>query len=80
MLWAALAALLFLGTGAAYLHQDTPGTQCSICYAAHVPTLRAVPVRTPVAFFTLAWLLTFELLLSRTAPETSSASPRAPPA
>src|SRR4051812_25147142 len=80
VLGVAMAALLFIGTGAAFLHQDAPGTQCSICHAAHLPTLRSVPARTPIASLAVAWLVPTELLLNHARPETLSSAPRAPPA
>jgi hypothetical protein len=80
LLAAAMAGLLFLGTGASFLHQDAPGTFCSICYAAHIPALRSAPARIPVTSSAVAWLLPTELPLVRAAPETLSSAPRAPPA
>jgi hypothetical protein len=79
-LTAALAALLVVASGATLWHQDAPGTVCSICYAAHLPAVRSLPVRTPVASRAIAWLVPVELLLDHATPERLSSSPRAPPA
>jgi len=80
VLTAALAALLIVATGATLWHQDAPGTVCPICYAAHLPALRSVPARTPVASYTIAWVVPVDLLLDHATPETLSSAPRAPPA
>jgi hypothetical protein len=80
VLAAAVAAVLFVATGAALWHQDTPGTVCSICYAAHIPALRGAPLRTPVASYAVVWLVPADLLLDHAAPETLSSAPRGPPA
>jgi hypothetical protein len=77
---AAMAAVLFVATGASFLHQDAPGTICSICYAAHLPALRSIPVRTPLASYAITWWVPAELLLNHAAPEALSSAPRAPPA
>jgi hypothetical protein len=79
-LTAALAALLVTSTGVTFWHQDSPGTVCSICYAAHSPALRSLPVRTPVASYALAWLIPAELLLTHATPQRLNSPPRAPPA
>src|SRR4051794_20988269 len=79
LLRTAVAAIFFLGSGAANLHQDAPGTQCPICYAAPLPALRAVQVRPPIATFAVIWLVTPELLLNHSFPVAASSSPRAPP-
>jgi hypothetical protein len=79
-LTAALAAVLVVATGITLWHQDSPGTVCSICYAAHLPAMRSLPVRTPVASYAIAWLVPTELLLTHAAPERLNSSPRAPPA
>src|SRR5438045_16737 len=80
LLWcAACAGLLLVATGASYLHQGAPGTFCSICYVAHLPALNIVPVRIPVASFTVVRLVLVELLQNHSAPDVTNSSPRAPP-
>lgn len=74
-----MVAVLFVATGVSFLHQDAPGTTCSICYAAHLPALRSVPTRTPVASSAVAWLVTADLLLDHAAPESLQSPPRGPP-
>ena len=76
----AIAVLLVVATGATLWHQDSPGTVCSICYAAHLPALRSLPAGTAVAPYAVAWLVPAELLLTHAAPERISSAPRAPPA
>lgn len=80
VLAAALLSLLVVGTGVTLWHQDAPGTVCSICYAAHLPAMRSLPVRTPVASYAIAWLVPTELLPTHAAPERHNFSPRGPPA
>jgi hypothetical protein len=80
VLSAALAALLVVATGAALWHQDSPGTPCSICYAAHLPAMSNLPVRTPVASDAVAWLVPAEFRVNQATPERLNAPPRAPPA
>jgi hypothetical protein len=80
VLAAALAAVLFVATGAALWHQDTPGTFCSICYAAHIPALRSALVRAPVTSSAVVRVVPVELRLNHATPETLNSSPRAPPA
>jgi hypothetical protein len=75
-----MAALLVVASGATLWHQDSPGTTCSICYAAHLPAMRSLPVRTPVASYAIAWLVPAELLLTHATPAKLSSPPRAPPA
>jgi hypothetical protein len=75
-----MAALLVVATGATLWHQDSPGNACSICYAAHLPAMRSLPARTPVALYAIAWLVPAELLLNHATPERISSPPRAPPA
>jgi len=81
VLTVAVAALLFVGTGATFWHQDSPGTSsCSICYATHVPALSSMPAGTPAAPCAVAWVVSAELQLNHAIPETLSSPPRAPPA
>lgn len=80
VLTAAVAALLFLASGATLWHHDAPGTVCSICYAAHIPALRSAPARTPIASFAVARVVPAELRLNHATPERLSSSPRGPPA
>jgi hypothetical protein len=79
LLTAAMVAVLFVASGASFLHQDAPGTICSICYAAHLPALRSAPVRTPVISSAVAWLVTADLRLDHAAPESLQSPPRGPP-
>ena len=79
-LTAAMVALLVVATGATLWHQDSPGTTCSICYAAHLPAMRSLPARTPVASRAIAWLVPADLLLNHATPERLNSAPRAPPA
>lgn len=76
----ALLSLLAVGMGVTLWHQDTPGTVCSICYAAHLPAMRSLPVRMPVSSYAIAWLVPIGLPEAHPAPERNSSSPRAPPA
>jgi hypothetical protein len=80
LLTAALAAVLFVGTGASFLHQDAPGTFCSICYAAHLPALRSLAFQAPDASFAVSWFVPAELLPQHATPEVGNSAPRAPPA
>ena len=76
---AAMAAVLFVATGASFLHQDAPGTVCSICYAAHLPALHSAPVHTITASYAVARLVPAELLLDHATPDRLNSPPRAPP-
>jgi hypothetical protein len=82
VLTAAVAALLFLSTGAALWHHDAPGkaASCSICLAAHLPALSNMPAGTPAAPRAVAWLVPAELRLNHATPDTLNSPPRAPPA
>ena len=82
VLTAAVAALLFLATGAALWHHDAPGKAafCSICLAAHLPALSSMPAGTPAAPCAVTWVVPVELRLSHATPDTLNSSPRAPPA
>jgi len=81
VLAAAVAAFLFVATGAALWHQDAPGNSvCSICYAAHLPALSSMPTGTPAASCAVAWVVPVELRLNHATPDTLNSSPRAPPA
>ena len=82
MLTVAVAALLFLATGAALWHHDAPGkaASCSICLATHLPVLSSMPTGTPAAFCAVAWVVPVELRLNHATPDTLNSSPRAPPA
>jgi len=77
---AALAALLVIATGVTLLHEDSPGTTCSICYAAHLPAMSSLPIRIPVVSDSVARLVHAQLRENHATPERLNAPPRAPPA
>lgn len=81
VLTAALVAILFVGTGAAFWHHDAPGSAapCPICYAAHLPALRSASFDVQTAPTAVIWLVTQDLQFTHAAPQALHAPPRAPP-
>jgi hypothetical protein len=78
----ALAAILFVASGATLWHTDAPGAlaTCPICHLAHMPALRGMPagiVITRVIFARVA-LADSQPIYTRTHERNSP--PRAPPA
>jgi hypothetical protein len=78
-LTAALLSLLVVATGATLWHQDSPGTVCSICYAAHLPALRGSVTSTPTSPFVVCWIVTGASRVRHAEPESLQSPPRGPP-
>src|SRR5947209_2118718 len=78
---AAAFAVLLLAVGAAFWHQDEPGSEatCAICHVAHLAPLPGAPVGTLPAPLFIAWHQPAEAQLEPPAPLTLNAPPRAPP-
>jgi hypothetical protein len=78
-LTAALAALLIVATGVTVWHQDSPGTVCPICYAAHSPALRSASTSAVSAPLVVAWAVIETLYLDHADAESLQWPPRGPP-
>jgi H+/Cl- antiporter ClcA len=78
-LTAAVAALLIMAMGVTLWHQDSPGTICSICYAAHSPALRSAPASTASGPLVFCWVVARAVYLDRAEPESLQSPPRGPP-
>jgi hypothetical protein len=78
----ALAAILFVASGATLWHTDAPGAlaACPICHLAHMPTLRGVPGAIVVTRITFAWVAPTDSKPSYTRTQYRNSPPRAPPA
>jgi hypothetical protein len=81
-LTAALAAMLFVASGATLWHQDAPGSAatCPICYAAHLPALRSAPAAMTPTHSVVAWTIAPESWIAPPPPAALQPPPRAPPA
>ncbi|PYU34700.1 MAG: hypothetical protein DMG31_05555 [Acidobacteria bacterium] len=79
---AAAFAVLLLAVGAAFWHQDEPGSEatCAICHVAHLTPLPGSPVGALPAPLFVAWHQPAEAQLQQLSPSTLNAPPRAPPA
>ena len=80
-LTAAMAAVLFLASGATLWHVDAPGSSatCPICHLAHMPALRGTPAGGVFAPAPVAWIAPLQVRISRAAPISLDSPPRAPP-
>jgi hypothetical protein len=81
-LGAAMFAVLLLAIGAAFWHQDAPGSEatCAICHVAHLTPLLGAAIGALSAPLFIAWHLPAETQISHASPATLNAPPRAPPA
>lgn len=82
LLAAALAAMLFLASGASLWHIDAPGSEaaCTICHLAHMPVLQGMPSGSLAAPTVVAWVVPAETRVGHTAPAGLDSPPRGPPA
>jgi hypothetical protein len=82
LLAAALAAMLFLASGASLWHVDAPGTEatCPICHLAHMPVLRGLVTGTLIEPVVVARIVLVEAQVVHAAPVALDSPPRAPPA
>lgn len=80
-LGAAAFAIVLLAVGAAYWHQDAPGSEdtCAICHVAHVAPLPGSAIGALSAPLFIAWHQPAEAQVEQSAPPTVNAPPRAPP-
>ncbi len=78
----AVAAILFLASGAAFLHYDAPGSvaTCPICHFAHMPVLLGAHATIIVARSTIAWIVATNPRLGHAPADKLHSPPRAPPA
>ena len=81
VLAAAMAALLLVATGAAFLHQDQPGStaSCPMCYVAHSPALRSALANPVAASLVVVWVVTSVPHRHHAEPELLQSAPRGPP-
>jgi hypothetical protein len=79
---AALAAMLFLASGASLWHIDAPGSEaaCTICHLAHMPALSGMPNGALAAPVVVAWIVLAETQAAYAAHVSLDSPPRAPPA
>ena len=82
LLATALFALLFVASGGALWHIDAPGSAgtCPICHAAHMPALPGTAGNALAFLFLVSRFDAPQSLPAHSAPATSAAPPRAPPA
>jgi hypothetical protein len=82
LLAAALAAMLFVASGASLWHVDAPGSEatCPICHLAHMPVLRGLPASTLAEPVLVAWIVPAETQAGHPALVSPDSPPRAPPA
>jgi hypothetical protein len=75
-------AVLLLAIGAAFWHQDAPGSEatCAICHVAHLTPLLGSAIGALSAPLFIAWHQPAEAQIEKPAPPTLNAPPRAPPA
>jgi len=78
----ALAAILFVASGATLWHTDAPGAlaTCPICHLAHMPAWRGMPGAIVVTRIIFAWVAPADSLPSCTRARYRNSPPRAPPA
>ncbi len=77
----ALAAILFVASGATLWHTDAPGAlaTCPICHLAHMPALRGMPGVFVVTRITFARVVPADLQPGQTPTRVRNSPPRAPP-
>jgi hypothetical protein len=78
----ALAAILFVASGATLWHTDAPGAlaTCPICHLAHMPTLRGMPGAIVVTRIVFARVAPADSQPAQTRTHNRNSPPRAPPA
>jgi hypothetical protein len=77
----ALLALLFVASGAALWHLDSPGSAatCPICHAVNMPALHAVRAGELASLAVSTWLELPATRVNHAMPAALNAPPRAPP-
>lgn len=79
---AALAAILFVATGASIWHVDAAdaAATCPVCHIAHLSPVKGAPAATVSAPVVVAWAVPSRIRISHAPPSSLDSPPRAPPA